>query len=369
MAWIFDTFSMNQGYSVLSVVTGKPLAVGGSLGRDEATGRGVYFALEETLTRSLGRSIDGLKIAIQGFGNVGTLFARFAAEAGATVVAVSDSSGGRHAEGGLDVDSLLEHKAAGGTLPEFGGGEAVTNDELLALPCDVLAPCALEHVLDEANAGAVKAENVLEGANGPTTPEADAILEGNGVLVDPRRARERGRGRRLVLRVGAGAAGALLDPGRGERTPAEDRLDGLPRDVGATRGARDLDEDGGLWARRPRAGRGGDHDQRSLSVMRTLQTFRLAPAGSIGRTGGRPAPETMLVTLVVARDCHLCERARTELEPLAAELGFEVDEIDITGDPELERRYREWIPVIEVAGEQVSVYRVEATELRHKLGL
>ena len=341
MAWIFDTFSMNQGYSVLSVVTGKPLAVGGSLGREEATGRGVYFSLEETLSRQ-GRSIDGLKIAIQGFGNVGSLFARFAAEAGATVVAVSDSSGGRHAEGGLDVASLLEHKAAGGTIAEFGGGEAVTNDELLALPCDVLAPCALEHVLDEANAGAVKAGIVLEGANGPTTPEADAILEAKRRARDPRRARERGRGRRLVLRVGAGAAGALLDRGRGERTPPEDRLDGLPRDVGAPRGARDLDADGGLRARRP-AGRGGD--ARSEVSIRTT------------------------VTLVVARDCHLCERARTELEPLAAELGFAVDEIDITGDPELERRYREWIPVIEVDGEQVSVYRVEATELRHKLGL
>ncbi len=184
MAWIFDTFSMNQGHSVLSVVTGKPLAIGGSLGREEATGRGVYFSLEETLSRQ-GRSLEGLKIAIQGFGNVGSLFARFAAEAGAKVVAVSDSSGGRHAEAGLDVASLLEHKAAGGTIPEFGGGEAVTNAELLALSCDVLAPCALEHVLDEANAGAVRAGIVLEGANGPTTPEADAILEANGVLVIP----------------------------------------------------------------------------------------------------------------------------------------------------------------------------------------
>jgi glutamate dehydrogenase (NAD(P)+) len=184
MAWIFDTFSMNQGYSVLSVVTGKPLAIGGSLGREEATGRGVYFSLEETLGRQ-GRNPDGLKIAIQGFGNVGSLFARFAAEGGASVVAVSDSSGGRHDGRGLDVASLLDHKAAGGSIAEFDGGESITNDELLALPCDVLAPCALEHVLDAANAGEVKASIVVEGANGPTTPEADAILEGNGVLVIP----------------------------------------------------------------------------------------------------------------------------------------------------------------------------------------
>ncbi len=184
MAWIFDTFSMNKGYSVLSVVTGKPLAVGGSLGREEATGRSVFFALEETLKHQ-GRTIEGLTVAIQGFGNVGSLFARFAAAAGANVVAVSDSSGGRHDGGGLDVAALIAHTEAGGRIAEFSAGEAISNAELLALPCDVLAPCALEHVLHEASAGAVKAGIVVEGANGPTTPEADAILEANGVLVIP----------------------------------------------------------------------------------------------------------------------------------------------------------------------------------------
>jgi glutamate dehydrogenase (NAD(P)+) len=184
MAWIFDTFSMNQGYSVLSVVTGKPLAVGGSLGREEATGRGAFFSLEETLARR-SRSVEGLEIAIQGFGNVGSFLARFAADAGARVIAVSDTSGGRHDANGLDVAALLAHKAAGGRLADFGGGEALTNGELLALPCDVLAPCALEQALDEANASEVRAGIVIEGANGPTTPEADAILEENGVLVIP----------------------------------------------------------------------------------------------------------------------------------------------------------------------------------------
>jgi glutamate dehydrogenase (NAD(P)+) len=184
MAWVFDTYSMNQGHSVLSVVTGKPLAVGGSLGRIEATGRGVFFCLEETLARR-GESIEGLKVAIQGFGNVGSLFARFVADAGATVVAVSDSSGGRYDESGLDVARLTAYKAGGGRIVDFGDGEAVANEELLELPCDVLAPCALELVLTEENAGRVKARIVLEGANGPTTPDADAILEGNGVLVVP----------------------------------------------------------------------------------------------------------------------------------------------------------------------------------------
>jgi glutamate dehydrogenase (NAD(P)+) len=184
MAWIFDTYSMNQGHSVLSVVTGKPLAVGGSLGRVEATGRGVFFCLQETLGRR-GESIEGLKVAIQGFGNVGSLFARFVADAGATVIALSDSSGGRYDENGLDVADVTLHKARGGALADYPRGDAVANDELLELPCDVLAPCALELVLTEENAGSVKARIVLEGANGPTTPAADAILEGNGVLVVP----------------------------------------------------------------------------------------------------------------------------------------------------------------------------------------
>jgi glutamate dehydrogenase (NAD(P)+) len=184
MAWIFDTFSMNKGYSVLSVVTGKPLAVGGSLGREEATGRGVFFSLEETLTRR-GVAIEGLRIAIQGFGNVGSLFAKFASDAGATIVAVSDSGGGRAAAGGLDVAALLAHKEGGGRISEFDGGEAVSNEELLEIDCDVLAPCALELVLTEANASRVKAKIVLEGANGPTTPEADAILEEAGAIVIP----------------------------------------------------------------------------------------------------------------------------------------------------------------------------------------
>jgi glutamate dehydrogenase (NAD(P)+) len=184
MAWIFDTFSMNQGYSVLSVVTGKPLAVGGSLGREEATGRGVFFNLQETIARQR-LSLQGLSIAIQGFGNVGGVFAKFAAEAGAKVVAISDSSGGVANGAGLDIPGALAHTAAGGRLAEFPAGDRLTNAELLALPCDVLAPCAMELVLTEANAGAVEAKIVLEGANGPTTPAADAILEGNGVLVVP----------------------------------------------------------------------------------------------------------------------------------------------------------------------------------------
>ena len=184
MAWIFDTFSMNRGHSVLSVVTGKPLAVGGSLGREEATGRGVLFCLQEALARE-NIAAQGLKVVVQGFGNVGSAFARFVSQLGATVIGISDSSGGIHNERGIDVEAALAHKHDGGALTEFAGGEAITNDELVLLPCDVLAPCALEQVITEANADRVRARIVVEGANSPTTPAADEILDANGVTVIP----------------------------------------------------------------------------------------------------------------------------------------------------------------------------------------
>ncbi len=183
MAWIFDTFSMNQGHSVLSVVTGKPLAVGGSLGREEATGRGVLFCLQEALGRQ-GAALEGKRIAVQGFGNVGGAFAELASGLGATIVAISDVSGGIYDASGVDIAAARAHGRAGGTLVDFGG-ERITNEELLALDCDVLAPCALEQVLTRENADRVRAKLVVEGANGPTTPEADEILQGNGVLVLP----------------------------------------------------------------------------------------------------------------------------------------------------------------------------------------
>ncbi|HWB23309.1 MAG TPA: Glu/Leu/Phe/Val dehydrogenase [Gaiellaceae bacterium] len=184
MAWIFDTYSMNKGHSVLGVVTGKPLAIGGSLGREDATGRGAVFCLQEALKRR-NLPIDSLSIAVQGFGSVGSSFVRHIAELGATVVAISDSSGGAYNAGGLDIAAVLAHKQAGGALHELPGGEAITNEELLALECDVLAPCALEQAITAANAEGVQARIIVEGANGPTTPAADEILEGNGVQILP----------------------------------------------------------------------------------------------------------------------------------------------------------------------------------------
>jgi glutamate dehydrogenase (NAD(P)+) len=184
MAWIFDTFSMNKGYSVLGVVTGKPLEIGGSLGRVEATARGAAFCIREAL-RKKGEGVAERRIAIQGFGNVGRNLAVILADQGATVVAVSDSNGGVHNANGLDIGALVDHKREHGVLEGFQGGDVITNDEVLTVECDVLAPCALEQVITGDNADKVKAAIVAEGANGPVTPEADQILEERGILVLP----------------------------------------------------------------------------------------------------------------------------------------------------------------------------------------
>ena len=184
MAWIFDTYSMNKGHSVLGVVTGKPLTIGGSLGREEATARGALFCiLDAVKEREL--SLTGLRVAVQGFGNVGAHLSRMLAEEGATVIAISDSRGGLHNPNGIDVQAAIAHKADTGSLEGLKGAEPISNEDLLLVDCDVLAPCALEQVLTEENADDVKATILCEGANGPTTPAADAILDSKGVLVLP----------------------------------------------------------------------------------------------------------------------------------------------------------------------------------------
>ncbi len=184
MAWIFDTYSMNKGYSVLGVVTGKPLTVGGSLGRVEATGRGAVYCIREAI-RKRGERVADLRVAVQGAGNVGANVARILADDGATIVALSDSTSGIYNPDGIDVTAALEHKRETGTLVGVDGSEEITNDELLLVDCDVLAPCALEQVITRDNADRIKASIVCEGANGPTTPEADQILDDRGVLVLP----------------------------------------------------------------------------------------------------------------------------------------------------------------------------------------
>ncbi len=184
MAWIFDTYSMNKGHSVLGVVTGKPLNVGGSLGRLEATAHGALYCIQEAIRKREMR-MEGLRAVVQGFGNVGSFLAKFLADEGATVVAASDSRGGIYNEAGLDMSAVLAHKQETGALEGLRGAESITNEELLLLDCDVLAPCALEQVITRDNADQVKAKIIAEGANGPVTPAADEILDERGVLVLP----------------------------------------------------------------------------------------------------------------------------------------------------------------------------------------
>jgi glutamate dehydrogenase/leucine dehydrogenase len=184
MAWIFDTYSMNKGHSVLGVVTGKPLAIGGSLGREEATARGALYVLRAA-ARKKGLDLRGARVAVQGFGNVGSYLAKFLAEDGAKVVALSDSAGGIYNPDGIDIAAAFAHKRDTGSLGGLSGTQAISNDDLLQLDVDVLAPCALEQVITESNAERVKARVIVEGANGPVTPAADEILEQKGILILP----------------------------------------------------------------------------------------------------------------------------------------------------------------------------------------
>jgi glutamate dehydrogenase (NAD(P)+) len=183
MAWIMDTFSMTKGYSTLGVVTGKPLAVGGSAGRNEATAEGCFVAIEEAAKR-LSLPLHGSTAAVQGFGNAGAAVARFLDEAGAKVVAVSDSKGGVYDKRGLELDGVFAAKEKKGSVTA-ARGEKIDNDELLELPVDILVPAALEGVITRRNASRIKAQIIAEAANGPTTPDADDILRSKGTVVIP----------------------------------------------------------------------------------------------------------------------------------------------------------------------------------------
>jgi glutamate dehydrogenase (NAD(P)+) len=185
MAWIMDTYSQQVGYASPGVVTGKPLSIGGSLGREEATGRGVVNVTLEAM-RHLGLDVKQATVAVQGFGNVGSHTARIMAEAGAKVIAVSDKSSGLYNAKGLDIPALLKcYRTDGHSLAHPELGEAITNEDLLALECTVLVPAALSEQITEKNAGRVRCKILAEGANGPTTLEADRILTDKGVFIIP----------------------------------------------------------------------------------------------------------------------------------------------------------------------------------------
>lgn len=184
MAWIMDTYSMQKGYSVPAVVTGKPIALGGSLGREKATGRGCVFTIREAMKR-LEIPMEGATIAVQGFGNVGASAAELIEPYGCKIVAASDSSGGVYNPNGMSVQSLMEHKAESGSVVGFPGADEITSEELLELEVDVVIPAALENAINEGNADRIKAKIIAEGANGPTTPAAQKILNENNVFVIP----------------------------------------------------------------------------------------------------------------------------------------------------------------------------------------
>jgi glutamate dehydrogenase (NAD(P)+) len=189
MAWIYDTYAMmHPGRNNLGVVTGKPLDIGGSFGRHEATARGCLFACQRALSRGVVSglsSVKGARVAIQGFGNAGSIAARLFREAGARIIGVSDSRGGIFNGDGLDLDAVIAHKDKTGSVVGFAGSRNASNEEILALECDILIPAALENQIRADNAGSVRAKLVAEAANGPTTPAADRNLFGRGIPVLP----------------------------------------------------------------------------------------------------------------------------------------------------------------------------------------
>jgi glutamate dehydrogenase (NAD(P)+) len=184
MAWVMDTYSMHVGHTTTSVVTGKPVELGGSLGRREATGRGVMIVTRES-AKHLGLDMNGASVAVQGFGNVGSISAELLAEIGARIVAVTDWKGGVHNAKGLDVQKLIAYVQQHKTVDRFPGGEALFPAELFKLDVDILIPAALENQITIENAPLIKARIVVEGANGPTTPDAHRYLHEHGVFVVP----------------------------------------------------------------------------------------------------------------------------------------------------------------------------------------
>lgn len=184
MAWVMDTYSMQMGYSVPGVVTGKPINLGGSEGRVEATGRGVVYTAMAAAKR-IDLDLSRARVVVQGFGNVGSIAAKLIAETGATVVAVSDVTGGYYNPRGLDIPAMIRYNRSNGSLTGYPEAEPMTNAELLVLPCEVLIPAALESQLTEDNAPEIKARLIVEGANGPTTPEADRVLVDRGITLVP----------------------------------------------------------------------------------------------------------------------------------------------------------------------------------------
>ena len=304
MAWIFDTFSMNKGHSVLGVVTGKPLVIGGSLGREEATSRGALFVLRDAVAK-LDKSLAGQRVVVQGFGNVGSYLAQFLHQEGAIVVGISDSTTALYNPKGIDIPAAFAHKRETGSLKGVKDAEVITDAELLELDCDILAPCALEQVITERERRPDQGVHHLRGRERPGHAAGRRDPRGEGRPRPPRHPRERGRRRRLVLRVGAGPPGVLLEGGRGEREAQRHHEQGVRRDLGGLPAAERPDARRRLRPGRA-AGRRGDGHARDLPVDR----------GHVSYT---------------AAGCHLCEASppRRVASARRDELGFELREVAI----------------------------------------
>ncbi len=228
MAWVMDTYSMHVGHTTTSVVTGKPVELGGLLGRREATGRGVMIAARES-AKHLGFNIKGAKVAVQGFGNVGSVSADLLAKEGAVIVGVTDWKGGVHNAKGLDITKLLEYVQQNKSVDGFSGAETLKREDLFKLDADILIPAALENQITIENAPSIKAKVVVEGANGPTTPEANKHLHERGVFIVPDILANSSGVTTLVLRVGAGPLRLLLDREGSERAPRGEDVRGVRR--------------------------------------------------------------------------------------------------------------------------------------------
>ena len=265
MGWIMDTFSMHAGYTVPGVVTGKPIELGGSEGRVEATGRGVIVSMEEA-AKIMNLDVSNCKVVIQGFGNVGSVAARLADDLGAKVVGVSDARGGIYNPEGLPIHDLFQrYSGIDGGIHNFKDCESVSNEELLELPCDVLIPSAISQQLHKGNADKVKARLIVEGANGPTTPDADEVFNDKGILVIPDILANAGGVVDELLRVGARPAELFLGGVAGQREAVEDTAPRVPRSRPDDAGAQDRHAYGGDDHRR-QAGRGRDRDARNLPI-------------------------------------------------------------------------------------------------------
>ena len=299
MAWIMDTVSMHRGYSVPGVVTGKPLAIGGSVGRADATGQGVVYAVEEVARRT-GLELRGARVAVQGFGNVGEASARLFERAGATVVAITDVHGGVIDERGLDVTAMRRRLGEHGTVAGAPGTDDITNDELFGLDVDVLVLAALEGQITDANAHRVRARILAEAANGPVSSDADPILRANGVLTVTRHPVQRRRGHRQLLRMGPEPGRAELDARRDQRRASPPDADRDRRGL-VPRGGRRHRPSSGRPGHRRRAGGRGDPAAGPVSVGRGASP----PGVSAQLPDGQPAVAAHLAHRERARERRL----------------------------------------------------------------